>query len=128
MSKPLELLLVVAIPAACGLVAWVVHSSRRSPADREQKRRLAIHENGRLIEGFISDFRDGTVYYSYSWRGINYDTSQDLSALEGHVPQDPDRLIGAVTVKFLPNNPYNSMVVCEVWSGLPVRTKKKEIA
>jgi len=40
------------------------------------------------------------------------------------MPPGPQRLIGAVTLKYSPRNAANSIVVCEEWSGL--RTALKE--
>lgn len=105
---------------ACGVATvTIVKLRRRTPAEKERRRRLAVNSRGRLIDGLISEVRDQVVYYGYSWRGIDYDTSQDLSSLAELLPEDTDGLIGAVTVKFHPNNPYNSIVLCERWSGFP---------
>jgi len=34
----------------------------------------------------------------------------------------PSRIVGSATVKYQTRNPYNSIVVCEGWSGLGKRT------
>jgi hypothetical protein len=70
-----------------------------------------------------TEVKNGCVFYRYSWRGIDYDCSQDLAAIITLVPGEPESLIGPVTVKFLPRNPYNSIVLCESWSGF--RSRKR---
>lgn len=120
MPPPVELALLAALAAACSAAGfWIVRAGRRTPAERERRRRLAIARRGRLIDGLITEERDGTVYYKYSWRGIDYDTSQDLRALANLLPGDAKALIGPVSVKFLSESPYNSIVFAESWSGFP---------
>jgi hypothetical protein len=53
---------------------------------------------------------------------VAYSTGQDISELRELLPADPERLIGPVTLKYSPKNPANSIVLCERWSGLRVRT------
>jgi hypothetical protein len=102
-------------------VAWVVLRSRSSPAERERKRRLAVHSAGRVCDGNVVDYRGGALHYSYSVAGIEYTTSQDVSHLGELLPPDPTTVIGPGSVKYLPRNPANSIVVCEQWSGLRLR-------
>jgi hypothetical protein len=92
--------------------------------ERERQRRLAVNSGGRLIDGVITEAKDGAVFYAYSWRGIDYDCSQDVSVVPGLTSIDAGSLIGPVTVKFDPRNPYNSIVLCESWSGFPERKNK----
>ena len=40
------------------------------------------------------------------------------------LPEDPDRLIGPVYMKYTPRNPANSIIVCEQWSGLRAGTTR----
>jgi hypothetical protein len=104
-----------------GAASYVLVRSRRlSPEERERKRRLHINSVGRLIEGVVKEVKGATVFYGYSWRGIEYDCSQDLSAMATMLPPEVGSLVGPVTVKFAPQNPYNSIVLCESWSGFPL--------
>jgi hypothetical protein len=48
---------------------------------------------------------------------VEYTASQDISKLRDRLPEDPQTWIGPVTIKYLPRNPANSIVVCEDWSG-----------
>ena len=71
------------------------------------------------------DVGPNTIYYEYAVAGVAYRTSQDVGQLSQFLPPDPESLIGPVTLKYSPRNPANSIVLCEVWSGL--RTTSKEI-
>ena len=108
---------VVAIAAAV-VVVW---RRRKSPQEREQLRRLAIHRYGRMGDATIHEASDGIVYYSYSIRGVEYAASQDISTLTDRIAVDPETLIGPVTLKFMSRNPFNSIVLCEEWSGIRTR-------
>jgi|SRR5579871_4617620 len=99
---------------------WFALRARTTPEKRERKRRLAVHRQGRLGDAFITEATDTALYYSYSIRGVQYAASQDISTLREHLPAEPERLIGVVGLKYSPNNPANSILVCEEWSGLRV--------
>ncbi len=66
----------------------------------------------------ITEASENAIYYSYSVRGVQYTASQDISALREHVPAEPERLIGIASLKYATNNPANSILICEEWSGL----------
>lgn len=98
----------------------ILYKRRLTPAERERRRRAAINRGRRTVEGFVSEAGADLVHYQYELSGVTYFASQDVSALHTALPADPTRLIGAVSVKYDPKNPANSIVVCEEWSGLPV--------
>ena len=81
-------------------------------------RRLAVNRLGRLGDAIIDDVSTDTIYYSYSVRGVYYTACQDISTIREFVPDEPERLIGAATLKYLIRNPANSILVCEDWSGI----------
>lgn len=110
--------LAVAGAAAGG---WLLLRLQRNPDERERRRRLMINSDGRLIDGMILDVRDGIVYFSYSWRGVDYEAAQDVRPLSSLVPDPPEQIVGPVTLKFLPRDPSNSIVLCEHWSGFAKR-------
>jgi hypothetical protein len=91
---------------------------RGSPEKRERKRRLAVHRQGRLGDALITEATGETLYYSYSIRGVQYAASQDITSLREQLPAEPERLIGVASLKYAPNNPANSILVCEEWSGI----------
>jgi hypothetical protein len=91
---------------------------RGSPEKRERKRRLAVHRQGRLGDALITEATGETLYYSYSIRGVQYTASQDITSLRERLPAEPERLVGVASLKYAPNNPANSILVCEEWSGI----------
>jgi hypothetical protein len=50
--------------------------------------------------------------------GVEYSATQDVSSILEHLPGPAAALAGPVTVKYIPGNPANSIVVSEEWSGL----------
>jgi hypothetical protein len=109
---------VVACSAAVALAAPFLRLLRRSPQEQERRRRQLIEARGRMIEGYATGFQNGCIEYSYEWRGVRYEASQDISdfILDADVYEDYS---GPVTVKFLRDRPGNSIVLNETWSGVP---------
>lgn len=103
----------------------IVFKRRLTPAERERRRRAALNKERRTVEGFITEAGAELIHYQYELRGVTYFASQDVTALGDHLPGDPTRVIGAAGVKYDPKNPANSIVLCEGWSGLPI---KKELS
>jgi hypothetical protein len=120
MQQPVELAILsgVAVVAAASATVIVMSRRRKSPQERERLRRLAVNRYGRMGDAMITEASDGIVYYSYSIRGVEYTASQDVSMLRDRIDVDVETLIGPVTLKFMPRNPFNSIVVCEEWSGI----------
>src|SRR5580700_2556156 len=111
---------IAAVLIALGIyIALRVHGT---PEKRERKRRLNVNRLGRLGDALITEASDKVIYYTYSIRGVQYTASQDVSALREQLPAEPDRLIGVASLKYAPNNPANSILICEEWSGLRVRS------
>lgn len=99
--------------------AWIALRVRRStPEKRERRRRLHVHQFGRLGDALITEATDTLLYYNYSVHGVEYSASQDISSLRDRLPEDPGRLVGLAQLKYAPKNPANSILVCEEWSGL----------
>jgi hypothetical protein len=117
-AAPLVFLGGVSVVFAAGWGAWMWLRRLHDPVERERKRRLSVNARGRMGEAMITDIRDGIVYYAYEIRGVAYAASQDLTALRERLPEDPSVVIGHAALKFNPQNPANSIVLCEGWSGL----------
>ena len=100
------------------LAAWIVLRRRGTPEKRERQRRLAVHHRGRIGDAMISEVTADALYYSYSVGGVQYEASQDITALRHLLPVEPERLIGWSGMKYSSNNPTNSILLCEEWSGL----------
>lgn len=116
----------VAVAFLAGAAIWVIYQRRLTPAEKERRRRTALNLNRRTVEGFITEAGPELIHFQYELSGVTYFASQDVSALAALLPADPTRLIGAASVKFDPRNPANSIVLCEEWSGLPVRSIEAE--
>jgi len=102
------------------LAMWRVVHSRLTPEKREQRRRLDINLNGRLGDALLTECHENTLYYTYEVRGVHYTASQDISTLRDQLPAAPERLGGMVNMKYAAQNPANSILLCEEWSGLRV--------
>ena len=118
--RPSEELAILGGVAAVVLSAAIVIVVRRrkTPQERERLRRLAVNRHGRMGDAMITEASDQIVYYTYCIRGVEYAASQDISTLRDRITVDPDTLIGPVGLKFMSKNPFNSIVVCEEWSGI----------
>ncbi|MGC2661357.1 MAG: hypothetical protein WA324_25675 [Bryobacteraceae bacterium] len=119
---PLIWMAAIGIAAIVILVVAIVATFRRrklSAAEIERARRVAINETGRLATGLVTEFKDDTVYFSYSVGGMEYLAAQDISPFRGDLPVEGDHLlVGPCSLKYLSDNAANSIVICEGWSGL----------
>jgi len=120
-------LLVVVILIAVAAIAWLGLRKRPTPREIERKRRLDIQREGKIANGQIIDVvtkpeatetEAASIVYSYSVAGVVYTASQDVTDLQDKLPADRMSMVGAVSVKFVPRNPANSIVLCEEWTGL----------
>ncbi len=116
-------LLLVASAFLFALAIWIIFRIRRDPRDRERRRRLSVNQYGRLGDATITEVANDTIFFTYSLAGVVYTASQDVSQVKDMLPNEPDRLIGPVYMKYTPRNPANSIIVCEQWSGLRVAAK-----
>ena len=107
------------------LAAYILLDLRTSPEKKERTRRVVLSRKGRLGDGMITEATQTSIYYTYSVSGVVYATSQDISQLYEFLPADPERLVGPVSLKYATQNPANSIVVCERWSGLRGSTSKE---
>ena len=110
--------LCVLVVGLSALAVWIVLRTRGTPEKRERQRRLALHHRGRIGDAMINEATADALYYSYSVGGVQYEASQDITALRDRLPSEPERLIGWSGMKYSSNNPANSILICEEWSGL----------
>jgi hypothetical protein len=94
-----------------------------TPAELEARRRQWLATNGKLGGGEIVEVHEDLISYMYDIRGINYSSSQDVSALQNYLPADRWSIVGGVGVRFDPRNPANSIVISESWTGLRQRNR-----
>jgi hypothetical protein len=124
MSEGLQIAALAGLAAVLiALAIYIAMRVHRTPEKREKRRRLNVNQQGRLGDAMITEATEDTLYYSYSIRGVQYTASQDITALRAQLPAEPDRLIGIVSLKYAPNNPANSILICEEWSGLRAGVK-----
>jgi len=110
--------LAVILAALLGLGIYVVRRMRRNPKDKEKRRRMMINQQGRLGDATITEVSESMIFYEYSVRGVLYTASQEVGELREQIPSELERLIGPVSLKYSSNNPANSIILCEGWSGL----------
>lgn len=111
--------------AAAGF--WLLRRKRPTAEELERARRRFLVQSGRLTDGMLHDVvhleaSDGRpltmLIYNYRIGGVDYDCSQDVTALSSVVDIDQVRVGFPCTVRYQPGNPQNSIVVAEEWSGL----------
>jgi hypothetical protein len=105
----------VVLLAVIGIRRW--KASRVTPEERERRRRAMLVARGKMGDAALVEIRENLIFFTYSVRGVEYTASQDISTLRDQVPQDLSALL-AVAVKYLAQNPANSIVLAEEWSGL----------
>src|SRR5437763_14515869 len=109
MSAGVQIAVLTGIAAGLvGLAGGIAMRVRSTPEKRERKRRLLVHQRGRLGDAFITEATSEALYYTYSVRGVQYEASQDITMLRDRLPSDPERLIGVASLKYATNNPANS--------------------
>ena len=91
-------------------------------------RRATVDQDGRLCYALITEVVGSTIFYSYSLSGVVYTASQDVYDLQEIVPDEPERLVGPVSLKYIARNPANSIILCEQWSGLHVTRGTESIS
>lgn len=107
-----------AVLTAAGSLVPALLRRRRDPNEKERRRRELVSTRGRVIEGFALGGSETLVVYTYHWRGVRYEASQDISDY-AEADSPPEAFSGPVTVKFLRDSPANSILIADNWSGIP---------
>jgi hypothetical protein len=116
----------VAAAGAAALGAWL-RARRKSPEQRERERRERLNQVGRITDGTVIDVSElnengrgamQLLIYNYDVRGVSYEASQDITHLRQFVDLHSCRIGVPTSVKYDPQNPGNSIIVSERWSGL----------
>ncbi|MBI1354464.1 MAG: hypothetical protein GC160_08960 [Acidobacteria bacterium] len=118
--------ILIAAIVVLALLIWILRR-RNSPDEKERRRRLRVHRHGRLVSGVVMDIDEPEaaegeqprrlIHYTYRIGAVDYSACQDVTALPELMAVDPAHIVGAVQVKVHQKNLYNSIVVCEEWSG-----------
>lgn len=110
-----------------GMVAWLLVRNRPTEEELEQQRRKFLVQSGRLVDGMLLDVcemnsEDGRpltlLLFNYRIGGVDYECSQDITAMGGILDKAQVRAGFPCTVRYQPGNPQNSIVVAEGWTGL----------
>jgi len=129
MNEELRLYSIFAVAGAglfLGAMAWA-RMHRKTPDQLEQERRMHISEIGRITDGTVIDVSEmqssasdelQLLIYHYDVAGVSYEASQDVSCLRHMVDLHSCRSGLMTSIKYDPNNPGNSIVIAENWSGL----------
>jgi hypothetical protein len=115
--------------SAAGYAFWWFRRRRPTADEIERARRLNLAIAGRVVDGMLLDVRELPVEegrtltmleYSYRIGGVEYECSQDITAMSEVVDPAEVRAGFPCSVRYLPGSPQNSIVVAEEWSGLRV--------
>ncbi|MGA3334603.1 MAG: hypothetical protein ABSC62_10625 [Terracidiphilus sp.] len=116
-----------AAAAVAAIALWLVLRKRPSEEEIERARRQFLAQSGRLVDGMLLDVyhvdaKDGRtltmLLFNYRIAGVDYECSQDITAMRDVVNVAEVRAGFPCTVRYQPGNPQNSIVVSEGWSGL----------
>jgi hypothetical protein len=118
----LQLGLVVALVVVMVAAVVMLLGKRESPEERERLRRQLVYREGRVLEGLVTEVDEQLIHFNYNLSGVVYEASQDISALRHMLPSASHLVIGPTTLRYLVNNPANSIVLCEGWTGLRQRS------
>lgn len=126
-----------ALAGGLGLYYWL-RGQNKTAEQRERDRRERIAAIGRITDGTIMDAcevepneKQGItspaqlLIFHYDVAGVTYEASQDVTYLRHFIDLHTCRLGVPASVKYDPQNPGNSIVISESWSGLrkwPVQT------
>ena len=119
-----------ALALGAGALLYFLFRKQPSEDELERRRREALVLSGRIIDGTVLDIADLTeeesgreggmqlVMYQYEVAGVTYECSQDVSTLGDYLDIHDMRLGGPCSVRYKPNQPTNSILIAETWSGL----------
>lgn len=124
------------VAVAIGVTTYLLTRRKPTPEEIERERRELLARSGRITDGTIMDTMitearntseiptpadhsiptPQIIVYNYRIAGVTYECAQDVTALAEHVHGIRTDL--PIQVRYLPQNPANSIVVAESWSGL----------
>jgi hypothetical protein len=108
-------------------IGYVLRKRRKTPEQLERERRLHIGTHGRIIDGTVIDAQEVAngngnpiqlLIYRYDVSGVSYEASQDVTYLRQFVDIHTCKIGLPSSVRYDPQNPGDSIVISEEWSGL----------
>jgi hypothetical protein len=112
---------------AVGGALFLLRGRGKTEAQLETERRDRLSAKGRLCDGTVIDVQEMNseveiptqlLIYQYDVAGVQYECSQDVTWLRQFVDFHSCRLGLPASIKYDPQNPGNSIVISEGWSGL----------
>lgn len=109
-----------------GGVGYWIRAHRKTAAQIERERRHRLSQHGRICDGTVLDVQEvqsnGTgaqfIVYTYEIGGVAYEASQDITQLRHLVDIHSCKLGLPTSIRYDPQNPGNSIVIAEEWTGL----------
>jgi hypothetical protein len=106
--------------------AYLLRKGRKTPDQLERDRRLRISTSGRITDGTVIDAHEVAqngqthqmLIFQYDVAGVSYEASQDITHLRQYVDIHTCKVGLPSSVKYNPQNPGDSIVIAEDWSGL----------
>jgi hypothetical protein len=130
--------IIAGVSAGIGVGIYAVTRRKPTAEEVERERRAMLARSGRITDGTIMDTMvteahtssingpeaagddlaptPQIIVYNYRIAGVTYECAQDVTMLAEYVHGIRTDL--PVQVRYLPQNPANSIVVAESWSGL----------
>jgi hypothetical protein len=129
-----------------GITAYVMTRRKPTAEELERERRELLARSGRITDGTIMDTMiteariaavsvpevsaqtdnlaptPQIIVYNYRIAGVTYECAQDVTTLAEYVHGIRTDL--PVQVRYLPQNPANSIIVAESWSGLRLNSSR----
>jgi hypothetical protein len=99
----------------------------KGPEEIERERRAWLDQVGRITDGTVIDVQEigsngdrlsTLLIFQYDVAGVSYEASQDVTYLRQLINLHSCRLGLPTSVRYDPQNPGNSIVVSERWTGL----------
>jgi hypothetical protein len=112
---------------ALGGALFMLRGRGKTEEQMELERRERLSAKGRLCDGTVIDVHEVNseieiptqlLIYQYDVAGVQYECSQDVTWLRQFADFHSCRLGLPASVKYDPQNPGNSIVISEGWSGL----------
>ena len=106
---------------------YLLRRGRKTPEQLEKDRRLRISTHGRITDGTVIDAQEiaqegkdpiQLLIYQYDVAGVSYEASQDITYLRQFVDIHTCKVGLPSSIKYNPQNPGDSIVIAEDWSGL----------
>jgi hypothetical protein len=135
------------VAAAAGIASYVLTRRKPTAEELERERRDLLARIGRITDGTIMDtmimearsadsgvaeattetdvgpLTPHMIVYNYRIAGVTYECAQDVTALAEFVHGIRTDL--PIQVRYAPQNPANSIVVAETWSGLRLSSSQQ---